>query len=507
MNLLRRAALGASFALLVLVGVAGTSAASPYLGPRGWAPGALDLGLSSAGITTILWAAYLLGGGAVLLGLRRAPGPAASWRAVGLLAVIALCTSPFGSADHTNYAAYGRIAAQGGDPYAVPPVSWHGGHDPVTSAVEAPWTHTPSIYGPLATLLQLVTSLVGRANLRETVWAWQVVVVVAWLGVRILLRRLVEQLGPDDASAGPAARLARVDTLWTFNPAVFGVLVLGAHVDVVAVAFVLAALVVAPRHRLLPGLAVGAALSTKVTYGLVGLAVAYAWYHARTRPLRRDVGLLILGALLVAVPLHVWAGRHAFGQLAHAGGSSSLATAWSLLVQLLRHVLPEWAVTSVVLPLALVVAVALVWVLASLVRVGAGTVQAPGAGADAAVVTARAVGATFVLGTAYVLAAPYALPWYDAITWTTLPLVGASLIDQALLLRYVVLALAYVPGRVLGMSAQVESFTLGFRRSVAPWATLAVWLALAVCWHRARVGRGGGQASRRDPKRRAGSST
>ena len=36
-------------------------------------------------------------------------------------AVLALLTGPFGSADHTNYAAYGRIAAHGGDPYLTPP--------------------------------------------------------------------------------------------------------------------------------------------------------------------------------------------------------------------------------------------------------------------------------------------------------------------------------------------------------------------------------------------------
>ena len=82
------------------------------------------------------------------------PGALASpgaWRCVGALALL---TGPFGSADHTNYAAYGRIAAQGGDPYLVPPEAWAGGLDPVTSAVEPPWTETVSVYGPFATLLQ-----------------------------------------------------------------------------------------------------------------------------------------------------------------------------------------------------------------------------------------------------------------------------------------------------------------------------------------------------------------
>ena len=61
---------------------------------------------------------------------------------------------PSGSADHINYAAYGRIAAQGGDPYVEAPAEWHGGTDPVTRAVEPPWTRTPSVYGPVATAIQ-----------------------------------------------------------------------------------------------------------------------------------------------------------------------------------------------------------------------------------------------------------------------------------------------------------------------------------------------------------------
>ena len=171
----RPVALAASFGLLLLVGVAAPSAARPGLGPRGWAPGDLPLHLSSAAVTAALWVAYLLGGLAVARRSGRRCAAArdrlprgGAWLALRgwgwplALAALALLTSPFGSADHTNYAAYGRIAAQGGDPYVVPPVTWHGGTDPVTSAVEPPWTRTPSIYGPFATLVQTLTSLARR---------------------------------------------------------------------------------------------------------------------------------------------------------------------------------------------------------------------------------------------------------------------------------------------------------------------------------------------------------
>ena len=61
----------------------------------------------------------------------------------------------------------------------------------MVSGVEPPWTHTVSIYGPFATVLQSLTSHLGGANLRETVWWWQVLVVLAWLGVRLVLQILV----------------------------------------------------------------------------------------------------------------------------------------------------------------------------------------------------------------------------------------------------------------------------------------------------------------------------
>src|SRR6478672_12847604 len=181
------AAVALSFALLLLVGVAGPNAAKPGLGPRGWAPGDLAWAPSPALVTALLWAAYLLGGGGVALRLVTAGRTAAAraathagdhagdhagalaaqaaarwpgWRWPLLLAVGALLTGPFGSADHTNYAAYGRIAALGGDPYLTPPSGWSA-LDPVTSAVEPPWTDTVSIYGPFATLLQSLTSHVA----------------------------------------------------------------------------------------------------------------------------------------------------------------------------------------------------------------------------------------------------------------------------------------------------------------------------------------------------------
>ena len=489
------AALVLAFALLLLVAAAGPSAAKPGLGPRGWAPGDLPLSMSSAAVTAALWTAYLLGALAVGLGLRRGvvgreplsrPGAHTLRRLwpVGLGA-LALLTAPIGSADHTNYAAYGRIAAQGGDPYLVAPITWAGGLDPVTSAVEPPWTMTPSVYGPFGTGLQTLSSLLGQDNLRQTVWVWQVLIVAAWLTVRLLLRRAAV----DDTARG------RVDLLWTANPLVFGVLVLGAHVDLIATALALAAVLLAARRPWVAGLVLGATVSTKVTYGIAGLAILWSWRSLSRTDLVGRVTALAVSSLSVFAALHLVAGPHVFEQLQKAGKGISLATAWRPVVNLLSGVMSLDTARTVVSVASVVVVVVLAWLLSQLAGSRATTERNGSAlrGAASAQTqfaqtqfaqtkseqTKSALTATFVLATAYALGAPYALPWYDSLTWATLPLMLGTALDGILLARLTVMAMAYVPGRVVAMSSEVESLTLGFRKIVGPLSAWLVWLAIA----------------------------
>ncbi|MEO6143645.1 MAG: hypothetical protein ABIP19_06665, partial [Dermatophilaceae bacterium] len=465
-----------SFALLLLVAAAGPSAAKPGLGPRGWAPGDLPISLSSAVVTSILWTAYLLGALSVAWGLWRRPGSGQRWsgssrwaRSARLLwpvalAALALLTAPIGSADHTNYAAYGRIAAQGGDPYLVAPITWAGGTDPVTSAVEPPWTMTPSLYGPFGTALQTLSSLVGQDNLRQTVWVWQLFIVGAWLLVRFLLRRCAT----DDVAR------ARVDLLWTANPLVFGVVVLGAHVDLIATALALGAVALAARRPWVAGVVLGAAVSTKITYGIVGLAILWSWRALGRNSLVHHLIGLVVSSLTVFVALHLWAGPHVFEQLLRGAKGVSLATAWRPVVNVLSAVIPLDAARTVVSAASVVAVVMLAWAISQIAGSGP-----PARQTLASQQTQSAMAATFVLAAAYALGAPYALPWYDALTWATLPLLPATSLDGILLARLTVMAMAYVPGRVVAMSPDVESLTLGFRKIVGPLTAWLVLLAIA----------------------------
>jgi hypothetical protein len=472
--------------MLLLVAMAGTSAAKPGLGPRGWAPGHLPISLSSAVVTALLWSAYVLGAVAVALGLWRGSSGDLRWPLPLVLGALALLSAPIGSADHTNYAAYGRIAARGGDPYLIPPITWAGGTDPVTSAVEPPWTMTPSVYGPFGTALQTLSSLVGQDNLRQTVWVWQLLIVAAWLCVRFVLRR---------AAVDDAAR-ARVDLLWTANPLVFGVAVLGAHVDLIATALALAAIYLAARRPWVGGVLLGAAVSTKITFGIVGLAILWSWRFLPRRALARDAIKLAASSMAVFVLLHIWAGPHVFEQLRKAGNGVSLATAWRPVVNLLSAFLPVDAARTVVSVASVVAVILLAWVLSHLVSANRAHQRASAALPTPATssmttsattvstmtvstVTTSAMTATFVLATAYALGAPYSLPWYDVLIWATLPLL-ATAVEGILLVRFMVMAMAYVPGRVVAMSPGVEMLTLGFRKIVGPLAAWLVWLAIAV---------------------------
>ena len=467
-----RALLALSLMTLLVVGCSGVSAATPPLGPRGWAPGALlPWTLSPATVTALLAGAYVVGGLAVALQLRaprRLPAPALATLALGCLLVM-----PFGSADHTNYAAYGQIALEGGDPWTVAPNAWQGGADPVTSGVQPPWQSTPSIYGPLAKLAQLAAAWVGADNLRQVVWVWQVFVVLAWLATRWLLRRLLSQ------------RHALIDVLWTANPLVIATGVLGAHVDTLATPLMVAALLVAKRAgwpgALAAGVLAGLATGVKLTAGVVLLALLLAPLLTRESGIGEWVkraAALVIGAAAVLVPLQVWAGPHSYEQLGRSRRSISLATPWRWAYEWFGGHLPDATWRSLLFAAAALTCVALAWAVWRLL-----TPRARGAAGSPR--DQAALRLTFALCLAYPVGAPYVLPWYDQLAWALLPAVLAgsgrlpSLVSAAWLVRGVILALAYVPGRVVGLTPAVESFTLGWRTDVAPVGALLVWAAVA----------------------------
>jgi hypothetical protein len=456
--------IGGSVGLFALVGGLGDSAATPGLGPRTLTP-PWDLAARppAALVTVALAAAIGLGAFAVLIGLRAV---AAGWRpgartvaAAGVVAVAVLVlVPPTGSGDHLSYLAYGRIAATGGDPYLVSPRDWHGGTDPVAGAVQPPWQDTPSVYGPVATAAQALVALGGGDSLRLTVWLWQLLCGAAFGLTAFVLDRL--------AGADRTAR-ARVAVLWLLNPILLGELVLGAHLDVLAAAAGVGVLAVAARRPLLAGALLGAAVGIKAPYALFGLAALWAVVRGlpRARAVRHVVSAAV-AALAVLVPAHVWAGPHVFDQLGRASGFTTLSSPWRSVANLGDLLLGHGSLRPVITPIALILAAGFAVPLARRV---ARLTSAP---ADP--LTADAARAALVLTAAWALTAPYALPWYDAMVWAPLALLGASAFDRLLLVRLAVLSLAYIPGRVVEVTRGVYTVTLGWRLAVAPVVVVLV---------------------------------
>ncbi|GLY26733.1 hypothetical protein [Kineosporia sp. NBRC 101731] len=454
------------------VAVAGDSAAVPGLGPATWYP-SWDLGLhpSSGLVSVVLAIAAGLGALAIVAGLLALRSgltwlsPRVVLVAAGAAVLLLTVLPPLGSADHLSYLAYGRIAAAGDDPYVVDPGTWRGGTDPVAGAIQPPWQHTPSVYGPVSTAAQVLAAWAGDGSLRLTVWFWQIICGLAFLAVALTLDRLTR--------GNPQAR-ARTWVLWTLNPLLLGQVVLGGHLDVIAVALAIGALALASTRPVWAGLLIGAAVGSKITIGLFALAILWGLRHRPLPQLARHLGVMALAGLAVLVPAHLWSGPHTYDRLHEASRQVSLASPWRLLTNELDPVFGS-GLRDVIGPLAMGLGAVLVLLLLRRMRaVPTGVTPDSPVGAE----TASMARAALALGVGWLLTTPYSLPWYDSMVWAPLALLTPTLLDGALLARLSVLVLAYVPGRVVGMSEQVEAISLGFRRSVAPWLELAVVVAV-----------------------------
>lgn len=137
----------------------------------------------------------------------------AAWAAVPFLT-----GGPTGSLDVGSYAAIGRLASLGLDPYRVYPIALH---DAYGAAVDPMWRQTPTPYGPIQVdLFRWVVELAGRDQ-QLAVLGIRAVAVLALAGAVALVA----------AAAAPRDRAVAV-ALTAANPLVVVHVVGGAHVDV-----------------------------------------------------------------------------------------------------------------------------------------------------------------------------------------------------------------------------------------------------------------------------------
>jgi alpha-1,6-mannosyltransferase len=456
-----------SVVTLVVVAALGPSAVvldAPPPGPD------RSLGIAAAQplVTSVVAVALLvaaIGVGLGWLALRRGwRPPLARVVTLGVGSVIALAVvPPMGSTDIAIYAAYGRMVVVGLNPYlnTVHDLVLRG--DPIGVAYSGAWAGVPSVYGPVALAAQAVVAWLGSDSARLTVWLLQILAGVAFLGVAWLLDR--EARTASDSGARP-----RVALLWTLNPLLLYELVNAAHVDVLAVLLGVAALLVLRKSRIAAGALVALAVGVKVAYGLYVVAIAWALRREGARLVRYLLAGAITGLLVFASvwpevldplraassyvasvspwhPLDVWMD----GRLAVGGQRWVITIGSSLLFGLVawraRRALPS-----------------------------AGVADDGG----------QAIRGAALLSFAWLLTAPYALPWYCAIAWAPLLLVGASGLDLILLVGLASASISYLPGIVVatGITGTVTATLHGV---VAPAVSLLLVGVVLVAGPRLRL--------------------
>ncbi|MEV5326339.1 polyprenol phosphomannose-dependent alpha 1,6 mannosyltransferase MptB [Nonomuraea sp. NPDC052634] len=220
---------------------------------------------------------------------------------------------PSGSGDHLNYAAYGRMVTLGLNPYTHGATDLPG--DPIADAVEEPWREEPSVYGPVATALQAVASWIGGDSVRLTMFVLALFNAAAFIATGLLIDRFTRH--------DPRRRL-RAALLWTANPLLLYHLVAGMHVDTLAIACMVAALLARGRPAS-SGVLLGLGVAIKVNAGLVALGPAW---ELRRRPGR--LALMAGCAVAVVVIGYAIVGLDALAPITRTSKAISHASFWKL---------------------------------------------------------------------------------------------------------------------------------------------------------------------------------
>ncbi|MBO0820327.1 MAG: hypothetical protein J2P26_05700, partial [Nocardiopsaceae bacterium] len=357
---------------------------SPHLpDPLTWVIMWLSIGLCCLGLGMMLWANSR--------GWN--PSPKKVFLAMtGVVAVLVNIT-PVGSADVASYAAYGRIAALGHNPYTYTPLDLPGGALNSYARIVSPrWLNTPSDYGPVATWTHWLAAEIGGPRAWVTIWILMIMAGLAFLATGYVLMR-------------NAANPVRAALLWTANPILIVELVMAGHLDAFLALVAIVAVVLSRRRAsvandVLVGLVVGVAAGIKITAGFVALGIAIQLLHDRAwgRLARTAAVAAVTSAALY---LLTW-GVSALQPLSTASKLVISPSVWRLTQVIVQQVWGTHALHEVTTvfgfawpPLML----ALAWYLYNRLSPDVPTV----------------VAGTCALTFAWVIVAPWSMPWYASI--------------------------------------------------------------------------------------------
>jgi hypothetical protein len=434
------------FAFTALLGPSWAEPALPGTGPLR----ALSVAPHPWVITVSLWLAIASGAvgvgcawAALVRGWRPALNRVWGWGAVS--ATVLALVPPLGSSDITNYAVYGRLAALGLSPYRGSADELAHLGDPVGLGYAGVWHSTPSVYGPVATMWQYVTSLLTGSSMRMFVIMTQLAALGLFLASGWMLDRVVRDR--------PVERL-RVAMLWTANPLLVYLLVNSAHVDVLATFLGVVAIALLRRSPAAAGVFAALATCTKVSFILY--AIAFAW---ALRQRSRDVKVYLFAVVVTTVIVVAPFAPEIFGPLSIASKYVSHESPWHTALAPMNALLSSDVAHRLLDAAAWLLIAILVWRLSALLPKPRSMASDPGrSGAWAAV----------VLSMAWLLCSPYFFAWYDAMAWAPLVLIPASRLDLLLLARTGWVSVASVPGLEGHPAGSLGSLTTFVTNTLAP---------------------------------------
>jgi hypothetical protein len=459
---------------MVVIAASGPNVSVPVV------PGALSPSwLHLAGGTTVvlLWTAMALGCAGVLAGLaavaRGARLPVHLLLGFAFLAVVVLTIlPPAGSTDSLSYAASGRIAVLGHNPYVMTPYQLAHSSDPIGHqiyAIPSVWNGTPSVYGPIATAAEWVAAKLGGTSLGQIAFWLKLLEAVCFAVVALVLDRVLRR--------DPAMRL-RAHLLWTANPLLLWEIVAGGHIDGLAAVFGLLSILVLRKpssalSAFVSGLLIAVAAGVKVEYALFGLAVAWACRRSLAALAAAAAGFAVL-----TIPAYALAGGQSIKVLFTRSGGITSDTMYQLIWRPLLGWTKGFSVNSVPPHLVLVAYLlfAAIAVLAVL-RLPDRTPEFP------------ALTPALALSLAWLFVTPFQRPWYDVMAISLLAVTcslgkGASLLDWVVLIRLLAGACAYaIAVSVTPRDLPSWLYTLYFTGD-GEWITPAVFAlaTIALVW-------------------------
>jgi hypothetical protein len=347
------------------------------------------------------------------------PDPRRLLLASACVVAVMVSLTPVGSSDTASYAAYGRISALGGNPYLTNPEYFLGPHSPYTRAVGVVWKTTPSVYGPIATLVQRWAATIGGADAVTTIWILMILNGIVFIGVGLLLLKT-----SDDP--------IRATLFWAANPVLIQQLVGGGHLDTFVAAAAICAIQVARRVRdmwgdVLIGLAIGLACGVKITAALIGIGLAFPLLRRHEWMRTARIALVAVATIAFAYSFY---GLKALAPLLSASKLVTLPSPWWF-VHEIGHVFHADAVTSTL--------IGVLWPIA-MIAVAIPVYRRISSDQP------REVVAPFALTFAWILVAPWVLAWYTAIAWVALTQVPRNRMTRWLTLVTVWLALWHSSG-------------------------------------------------------------